>query len=89
LDNSSLKRILLSILTFFVAIFVVQTLVDSWGRPQEVSRLDLLQTDLILQAAELQPDASGASLKPLLLEGKGTEIYDQALERHQEARSSV
>jgi uncharacterized protein len=88
LGNSSLKRILLSILTFFVAIFVAQTLVDSWGRPQEVSRLDLLQTDLILQAAELQPGASSASLKPLLLEGKGTEIYDQALERHQEARSS-
>lgn len=83
-----MKRIFLSILTLLVAFFVVQTLADSWGRPQEVSRLDLLQTDLILQAAELQPSASGASLKPFLLDGKGAEVYDQALQRHQEARST-
>ncbi|NKB17004.1 MAG: hypothetical protein HC770_00890 [Pseudanabaena sp. CRU_2_10] len=83
-----MKRIFLSILTLLVAFFVVQTLADSWGRPQEVSRLDLLQTDLILQAAELQPNASGASLKPLLLDGKGAEVYDLALQRHQEARST-
>jgi uncharacterized protein len=88
LGNSTLKRIFLSILTLLVAIFVTQSLVDSFGRPQEISRLDLLQTDLILEAAELRPDASGSALKAFLLDGKSTEVYDRALQKHQEARSS-
>lgn len=88
MGNSTLKRIFLSILTLFVVFFVVMALADSWGSPQQVSRLDLLQTDILLEAGELSPDASGGDLKLSLLGGTTTEIYEQAFQRYQEARST-
>lgn len=84
-----MKRIILSILTFAIALFVVLTLADSWSLPQEMSRLDLFQTDLELQALELQPSANDAALKSVLLGGENTQkTTGRALESYQEARKT-
>ncbi|WP_019502188.1 CPBP family intramembrane glutamic endopeptidase [Pseudanabaena sp. PCC 6802] len=84
-----MKRFILSILTFLVAFFVVQTLADSWSIPQEMSGLDLFQTDLELQALELQTGTNDAALKSLLLGGEGTQkATERALKNYQEARKN-
>lgn len=58
---SNLRRIVLSILTLFVAVIMGQALVGSLNEPQVASRLELYQTDLLLQATaweggDLSPD---------------------------------
>lgn len=84
-----MKRFILSILTFLIAIFVVETLANSWSLPQEMSGLDLFQTDLELQALELQPGKSDAALKSVILGGEGTEkATERALKSYQEARKT-
>jgi membrane protease YdiL (CAAX protease family) len=56
LQNKSLnaKSFLLSILSLLSVLFIVFTLQASWNNPQEQTKLDLLQTDLILQATQEQ-----------------------------------
>jgi membrane protease YdiL (CAAX protease family) len=83
-----LKRFILSILTLLIAVFVVQALASSWSRPQEMSRLDLFQTNLVLQASELQPGRSDATLKTVLLGGETAQATEQALESYQKARQT-
>lgn len=50
-----LKQIILSILTFISILYVTLSLLGSWSQPQIQSRLELYQTNLILQASEWQP----------------------------------
>lgn len=50
----SLKRLILVVLTLFAAWFLGQDLLSSWNQPQIQSRLELYQTNLLLQATELQ-----------------------------------
>jgi len=58
-----LKRIGLSLLSIFAIAFIILTLASSWNRPQEQSRLDLLQTDLVLQATNWEPSGDALTLK--------------------------
>lgn len=48
----TLKRILLSFITLLVAFLVGSSLISSFNEPQVTSRLQLYQTDLLLQATE-------------------------------------
>jgi len=48
------KSLLLSILSLMSILFIFFTLQASWNNPQEQTKLDLLQTDLILQATQIQ-----------------------------------
>ena len=82
------KSILLSILSLFSILFIILSLQTSWNKPQEQTKLDLLQTDLILQATqnpETNPDKSVEDLLQALVgDSKGQEIYLQALSSYQE-----
>ena len=49
-----LKRLILAVLTIAVLLQVSLSLVESWGKPQIQSRLELYQTNLLLHAAEGQ-----------------------------------
>lgn len=76
------KRILLWGLTLVAIAAIALDLIGSWNQPQFQSRLELSQTDLLLQAAQYQGDSNTAAL---------TDRNPQktALEAYQETRSSV
>jgi len=87
------KSLLLSILSLLSVLFIVFTLQASWNNPQEQTKLDLLQTDLILQATQIQDpkteNRQGRSQKDdifqvLIGESKPQDIYTQALSSYQE-----
>ncbi len=46
------KRIFLGLLTLVAAASVVLSLFESWNQPQFQSRLELYETDLLLQASQ-------------------------------------
>jgi uncharacterized protein len=90
LNDKSLnaKSLLLSILSLFSILFILFTLQASWNNPQEQTKLDLLQTDLILQATQIQEKAQDSPkddiFQILIGESKPQELYAQALGSYQE-----
>jgi uncharacterized protein len=84
----TLKRFFLAILTLGVIIYVILYLVNSWNKPQFQSRLELYQTDLVLNLAEL-PETPGQD-DPLRKTLIGTEDpIKAALTQYQEARQQI
>ena len=61
-NRTLLKRTLLTLLSVLAVFFMASTLISSWQNPQEQTRLDLLQTDLILQSSQL---AANEPLRPV------------------------
>ncbi len=94
LNDKSLnaKSLLLSILSLLSILFILFTLQASWNNPQEQTKLDLLQTDLILQATQIQDKKAEQSLASpkddifqiLIGESKPQELYIQSLNSYQE-----
>ena len=95
LQNKSLnaKSLLLSILSLLSLLFIVFTLQASWNNPQEQTRLDLLQTDLILQATQEQGNSQNNNdIFQFLIGDSRSEspenIYSQSLRSYQEVLSA-
>ncbi len=90
LNDKSLnaKSLLLSILSLLSILFIVITLQASWNNPQEQTKLDLLQTDLILQALQTQENSQDSPkdgiFQALIGDGKPQDIYSQSLSSYQE-----
>jgi membrane protease YdiL (CAAX protease family) len=90
LNDKSLnaKSLLLSVLSLLSILFILFTLQASWNNPQEQTKLDLLQTDLILQATQIQEKAQDRPtddiFQVLIGDGKSPDIYTQALGSYQE-----
>lgn len=83
----TIKRLILSILTVAVILLAGASLLDSWKQPQIQSRLELYQTNLLLHAAELQPQASeGAQLASARNTLVGEKPFEAAIEQYQAAR---
>ncbi len=92
--SSNVKSLFLSVLSLLSILFIVLTLQSSWNNPQEQTKLDLLQTDLILQAnqpipTQLLPNQDGTSSPSIniletLLSNDGQDLYKQALASYQE-----
>jgi membrane protease YdiL (CAAX protease family) len=82
------KSLLLSILSLLSVFFIILTLQVSWNNPQEQTKLDLLQTDLILQATQSvnqeQDHFAGDFLQSLISDGDPQDIYTQSLRSYQE-----
>ncbi|PZV13396.1 MAG: CPBP family intramembrane metalloprotease domain-containing protein [Pseudanabaena sp.] len=89
-DNSlNAKSLLLSILSLLSILFILFTLQASWNNPQEQTKLDLLQTDLILQATQIQEQAKDSPKddifqQVLIGDSKPQDLYVQALSSYQE-----
>ena len=83
----TLKRLILIVLTVGVAISIGLGLWQSFSQPQFQSRLELYQTNLVLQASEWRPSDSNlaASSKALL----GGEPLKAGTEAYQTFRESV
>lgn len=80
----TLKRLVLGALTILAIVFVVSDLVNSWSQPQFNSRLELYETDLLLQASEWQGDPP-SDRKPLPVENP----VKSALESYEKARDTA
>ena len=85
----TIKRLILSVLTVVAILFAGVSLWESWKQPQIQSRLELYQTNLLLQAAEWQPEASeGANLTNARNTLVGEKPLEAAIQQYQEARKS-
>lgn len=82
----TLRRILLGLITLIVGIIMVSALVASWNEPQIASRLELYQTDLLLQATAW--DGEGLTEEQATLLRKNL-LGEQPLEQAQKAYESV
>jgi membrane protease YdiL (CAAX protease family) len=85
----TLKRLILSVLTLFVAILVGGSLWSSFQEPQITNRLQLYQTNLLLHAAtsaEGTDGVSGTSMQKALL---GDAPLKTALEQYQTVRKGA
>ena len=83
----TLKRIVLSILTFIVALEMGASLISSLGQPQVGNQLQLYQTDLLVQASEW--DGSGLpenEVQQFRNAVFGKDALDSATEQYQEVR---
>lgn len=79
----TLKRFVLVLLTAFVIVKTVLSLSGSLAEPQVQGRLDLYQSDLILQATAGELDAARVPLRDALL---GAEPYKAVDEKYDRAR---
>lgn len=86
----TVKRVILAILTAMALILVGFSLLDSWNQPQIQSRLELYQTNLVLHAAQWQPnpadDSNLAAARDTLV---GKEAFNNGLKQYQEAKKSA
>ncbi|MBF2084460.1 type II CAAX endopeptidase family protein [Thermoleptolyngbya sp. C42_A2020_037] len=85
----TLKRLILSVLTLFVAILVGGSLWSSFQEPQITNRLQLYQTNLLLHATaatEITGEVDGAALQKALL---GESPLKTALEQYQAVRKAA
>ncbi len=86
----TIKRVILILLTVLVILFAGTSLVESWKQPQIQSRLELYQTNLLLHAAEWQPENSeGVNLTNARNTLVGEKPLEAATQQYQEARKSA
>jgi len=87
------KQGLLAVLTTLVVSLIGLTLVGSLNRPQIQGRLELAQTDLLLQASEWEPPAewqvSPSELEQLQAQILGENLLDTALTQYENARRAT
>ncbi|MDJ0714084.1 MAG: CPBP family intramembrane metalloprotease [Prochloraceae cyanobacterium] len=79
-----LKRLILSVLTIVAIVTIVQSLGESFSKPQFQTRLELYQTDLILHAAEYKLEDSD-DVSSSLQAAIGDNPYYSAEEQYQNA----
>lgn len=82
----TVKRLLLSVLTVLAIVFVVGDLVNSWSQPQFSSRLELYETDLLLQASQWKGDLDTAPVQKALA---GNDPLKTALEQYEKTRKTA
>lgn len=85
-----IKRIALIIITVLVGIVMGQSLINSWSEPQVASRLQLYQSDLLLQSSSWSGQELPADQRQTIREGLlGQNPVESALEQYQKVRESA
>ena len=93
----TIKRLILLVLTVLAIAKISLSLVESWSQPQIQSRLELYQTNLLLHAAEWQPeqnadakvDNATANLTGARNALIGNEPFNAAQKQYEEARKTA
>jgi hypothetical protein len=86
----TIKRLVLSALTVLTVLLAGASLWQSWQQPQFQSRLELYETNLLLRAAEWQPqDSAGRDLTAARKAVLGDKPIETAIEQYQEAKTST
>jgi len=84
----TIKRVVLSALTVLAVLLAGASLWQSWQQPQFQSRLELYETNLLLRAAEWQPqDSAGKDLTAARKAVLGDKPIETAIEQYQEAKT--
>lgn len=84
------KRLILVIITVLVALVMGQSLINRWNQPQVASRLQLYQTDLLLQASSWQGEMLPAEQRQVIRQGLlGKDPIATAIDQYQEVRQSA
>lgn len=83
----TLRRIVLSVLTVFILLKLIFSLIATIDRPQIQGKFELYQTNLVLEAAQWQPSATDSlgALKTALV---GADVLKSASEQYQSARTT-
>jgi uncharacterized protein len=84
----SLRRIVLCVLTVFILIKLIFSLIGTLDRPQIQGKFELYQTNLVLVASEWKPTGDLAGLAGLQTSIVGTDLLDAAMKQYQTARES-
>lgn len=86
----TIKRLLLIALTLLAVILSGTSLFNSWQKPQFQSRLELYQTNIILQAQAWQSENSqDDSLQTIQEAVLGDKPLESAIQQYQEASTSI
>ncbi len=85
----TVRRIVLLVLSLIVGLFISSALLRSWNEPQVAGKLNLYQTNIVLQGSTLAEDKN-SSLPPALYDSLvGKEALSLAKTQYQEARSTA
>jgi uncharacterized protein len=84
----SLRRIILSVLSVFILIKLILSLIGTIDRPQIQGKFELYQTNLVLVASAWKPTSDLAGLEALQTSIVGTNILEAATKQYQTARKS-
>jgi uncharacterized protein len=84
----SLRRIGLSVLSVFILLKLVFSLISTLDRPQIQGKFELYQTNLVLVAAEWKPTDDLAGLGALQQSIIGADVLKSATQQYQTARKS-
>jgi uncharacterized protein len=84
----SLRRIILSILSVFILIKLIFSLIGTIDRPQIQGKFELYQTNLVLVASAWQPTSDLEGLGALQTSIVGTNILESATKQYQTARKT-
>jgi membrane protease YdiL (CAAX protease family) len=86
----SLKRIFLILVTALVGLVVVQSLINSWNEPQVANRLQLYQTDLLLQSSAWKGDGLPDDQWQMIRDGLlGKEPVTTAKKQYEQVRQDA
>jgi uncharacterized protein len=85
---TSLRRIVLSILTCLVLFKLIFSLLATKDRPQIQGKFELYQTNLVLVASEWKPTGEFAELAPLKTALLGADIFKSSTQQYQTAREA-
>jgi uncharacterized protein len=85
---TSLRRIVLSILTCLVLFKLIFSLLATKDRPQIQGKFELYQTNLVLVASEWKPTGEFAELAPLKTSLLGADIFKSSTQQYQTARET-
>lgn len=86
MKGTQLKRLILLIVTLIVVALLGHSLFASLSEPQVTGRLQLYQTDLLLQATALEDDADFDAARTAIV---GDKPFATALEQYQTVRKSA
>ena len=84
----SLRRILLSVLTIFVLIKLIFSLIATFDRPQIQGKFELYQTNLVLVASQWKPTSDAEELGAVQKAIVGADFLKSATEQYQTARET-
>lgn len=84
----SLRRIILSVLSVFILIKLIFSLIGTIDRPQIQGKFELYQTNLVLVASAWKPTSDLEGLSALQTSIVGTDILESATKQYQTARKS-
>ncbi|MFM6307837.1 MAG: CPBP family intramembrane glutamate endopeptidase, partial [Dolichospermum sp.] len=86
----TIKRLLLIVLTLLAVMLSGLSLLSSWQKPQFQSRLELYQTNIVLQAQAWQPeDSKDHSIQTIQESIIGENPLESATKQYQEASEAI